>query len=156
MTTAAVEAELAIVNVIGAMAIGTAAAESRLLRQGAPVTALATDITVRAVENEAGLRIVIELPLRPVDRVMAQRAILIETACMGVHFAVAVDTVLWRVAKDLRFMAGIAFRLGMRTEQWKPGQAVVEEDVVLPRVLGMTVKTLRSLGALVRVIVLVA
>ena len=71
MTTAAVEAELAVVNVIGAMTIRTAAAEPRLLGHRAPVAAFAGNVPMRTVENEAGLRVVIELPLRPVDRVVA-------------------------------------------------------------------------------------
>jgi len=153
MTAAAVEPELTVVNVIGAMTIRTAAAESRLLCHRAPMTAFTTDVPMCTIENEAGLRIVIEPPLLPVDGVMAQRAVLDETAGVGIDFAVAIDAVFGRIAKYLGVVAGVAFRFRVRAEQRKPRQVVVEEHIFLPGVLGMTIETLRPLGALVRVIV---
>jgi len=71
VTTATIKTELTVVDVIGAMTVRTTAAESRLLRHRAPVTARTGNVPMCAIENEAGLRIVIELPLRPVDGVVA-------------------------------------------------------------------------------------
>ena len=156
MTTAAVEAELAVVNVVGAMTIRTAAAESRLLRHRSPVAVFARNVPMCAGEDEAGLGIVVELPLHPVDRVMAESTVVDEAACMRIDVAMAVDTGLGYFAKNTGLMAGGAFRFGVGPEQREPRQVVVEEHVFLPRMLGMAVKTLRSLGALVRVVVLVA
>lgn len=78
MTAATVETELTVMDVIGAMTVGATAAESRLQGHRAPMAALTGDVAMCAIENEAGLGIVIELPLRPVDRVVAQRAIVVE------------------------------------------------------------------------------
>jgi len=101
MTAAAIETEFAVVDVIGAMTVGATAAESRLPGHRAPMAALTGDVPMCAFENEARLRIVIELPLRPVDRVVAQRAVLDEATCVRIDLAVAIDTAFGCVTKDL-------------------------------------------------------
>ena len=71
MAAAAIEPEFAVMNVVGAMTIGTAATDSRLLRHRAPMAAFAGNVPMCTGKDEIGLCIVVELPLRPVDRVMA-------------------------------------------------------------------------------------
>ena len=71
MTAATVETELTVVDVIGAMTVGTTATESGLQGQRTPMAACTGNVPMCAIENEAGLRIVVELPLRPVDGVVA-------------------------------------------------------------------------------------
>ena len=65
------------------------------------MAAFAGDVTVCTIENEAGLGIVIELPLRPVDRVVANRAVVVEAARMWIDLAMTIDTAFGRVVKHL-------------------------------------------------------
>ncbi len=60
MAATAVEAELAIVYVVRPMTIYAATAESRVPRHWSPVASLALDVAMGAVENKAGLFVVIE------------------------------------------------------------------------------------------------
>jgi len=69
---------------------------------------------------------------------------------------VAIDTEFGRVVKNLRSVAGIAFRFGMRPEQRESRQIVVEKHVVLPGVHGVAIETLRPLRSLVGIILFVA
>ena len=65
------------------------------------MAAFTGDIPMCAIENEAGLGIVIELPLRPVNGVVAQRAVLDEATCVRIDFAVAIDTAFGCVLENL-------------------------------------------------------
>lgn len=91
MASTAVEAEFAVVYVIGLMTVGTAAAQPVLRGKGAPVTAVARHLQMRALQGKVRLPIVIELPLQPVHRVVAQGAVLREAVRMGITVAVALD-----------------------------------------------------------------
>lgn len=104
MAAATVGPELAIVDVIGTMTICTVLTQARLRSQRLPVAALTRDVCVRAIEREAGLRVMVEKPLLPVDRVMAQCAIFAETPLVGVVLAMAADAVLRRIAENVRCM----------------------------------------------------
>ena len=71
MATATIKSELAIVNIIGAVAVATALTNRCLYLERLSVTALTSNISVRAIEYERGLPIVIKTPLVPVDGVVA-------------------------------------------------------------------------------------
>ena len=68
MTSSAVSAELPAMDIVACMAISAAAAQSCLDVQGLPVTGVAANGAMCAVESECGLRVVVETPLRPVNR----------------------------------------------------------------------------------------
>lgn len=156
MATATVRPELTIVDVVGTMAICTVSTEARLRSEFLPVTALTRDVRVRAVEREAGLCVVVEQPLLPVDRVMAQCTIFAEAPLVGVTLTVATDAVLGRIAEHVRRVALAAVGFRVPAEQREAGEIVVEEDVVLPRRLAVAVETLRALRTFVGIVVLVA
>ena len=89
MAPATIEAEFAVVDVVSAVAVGAAASEPHLGRDRAAMTGLAGHVTVRAGQFEIGLRVMVELPLQPVDRVVAQSAIIREALCVWIHFRMA-------------------------------------------------------------------
>lgn len=84
MAPATVEAELAIVDIVGTMAIIAAAAQVHLGGERLPVAGLTVGIAMRAVEREAGLPVMIETPLRPVDRRVAKSAIVGKTVTVRI------------------------------------------------------------------------
>lgn len=155
MTAAAVGSELTVVNVIGTMTVRAVLAQARLRGKRLPVTALARDVCVCTVKRETRLLVVVEQPLLPVDRVVAQPAILAEATVVRVVFAVATEAVFRCVAKYVRLVALAAVGFRVFTKQRKPGEVVVEKDIVLPRRFTVAVEALRALCALVGVIVLV-
>ena len=116
MTAAAIKTELTVVDVIGAMTVCATAAESRLPGHRASMAAFAGHVPMCTIKNEAGLGIVIELPLRPIDGVVAKRTIVVEAPCVRIDFAMAFDTAFGCVVKHLCLVAGIALRFGMRPE----------------------------------------
>ena len=101
MTSAAVETEFAVVNVIGTMTVGASASEPRLRNQGSPVTAVAWNFEVRALQGKVRLPIVVELPLQPVHGVVAQGTIFREAVCVWIAVPMALDTLRGRVAKNM-------------------------------------------------------
>jgi len=155
MTATAVEAELAVVYVISAMTIGTATPQPGLSGEGTPVAGVALHVEMRALQHKIGLPVVIELPLQPVHRVVAQGAVVREAVLVWIAVAVALDTFRGRIAENMGLVAGIALLVGVRAEQREPCQAVIEEDLASPGVLVMAVETGRALGAVVSVVVLV-
>lgn len=101
MTTTAVEAELAVVHVIGAMTIGAAAAQPGLSGQGTPVARVAWHVEMRTLQRKVGLPVVVELPLQPVHRVVAQGAVVRVAVLVRIAIAVAFDTLRGRVAENM-------------------------------------------------------
>ena len=101
MAAGAIGPELAIVYVVRFVAVGTVTAEAHLCRQRLPMTRLALDAYVRALEPECRLRVVIEDCLSPLHRVVARRAFFAEAPAMGVAFAMAIDASLGRIAEDV-------------------------------------------------------
>jgi hypothetical protein len=68
MTSSAVCAELSVVDVVACVAIAASAAQSCLDIKGLPVTGIAANGAMGAVESECRLCVVVESPLRPVNR----------------------------------------------------------------------------------------
>ena len=87
----------------------------------------------------------IEAPLQPVDRDMTLPTRFAEASFMRVILTVAADAVFVGVAENVRFMAFATLGFRMLAEKGKAGQVVVEEHVVLPRRLIVTVGTLCTL-----------
>ena len=152
MTAGAVGSEFAVVNIVRFVAIGTVTAQLHLGCQRLPVARFAINARVCAFELESSLCVVIENRLPPIDRVVAQRALFAEASVVAVVFLVAVDALLGRVPEHMRVMTILALALIVLSEQGEAGQAMVEEHVVLP---GYLVVTIRAGGAQRRVVSIV-
>lgn len=110
MTSAAVEAEFTVMDIIGTMAIAAASTQRKLLVQRSTMTALALHTAVSTIEVEAGLRVVVELPFGPFNRVVAPGAVVFEAVIVRVVFTVAGHAVRRCVFEYMRVMAVTAFR----------------------------------------------
>lgn len=93
MTAATVGPKLAVMDIVGTMTVGAVLAQTRLRSERPAMTAFARDVRVRTVERETRLRVVVEQPLLPVDRVVAKEAFLAKPPLMRVIVAVATDAV---------------------------------------------------------------
>lgn len=156
MATLAVRAELAVVNVVGQVAIRAVAAETCLAIEFPSMTGLAGGVTVCTCQGKAGLRVVIEHPFRPRDGVMTQAAITAEIASMRIVFAMTICAFLRCVTEYVRFVARTALRVVVLTQQRKARQPVVEEQIVLPGLLVVAVFTGRAQRFVVRFVLFVA
>lgn len=101
MTATAVEAELAVMHVIGAMTVGATAAQHRLSGEWTPVASVTLHVEMRALQSKGGLPVVVELPLQPVHRVVAQGAVIREAVLVWIAVAVALDTHRGRVTENM-------------------------------------------------------
>lgn len=99
MAATAVEAEFAVVHVIGSMTIGAPASQPGLRGQWPPVAAVALHFEVCTLQGEVRLSVVIELPFQPVHRVVAQGTVSREAIRVRVAFAMALVTFGRRVAE---------------------------------------------------------
>jgi len=111
MAAATVGSELAIVDVVGTMTVGAVLAQTRLRSERLAMAAFARDVRVRAVERETRLRVVVELPLLPVDRVMAKEAVLAKPPLVRVIVAVATDAVIRGILEYMRVVTLATLRL---------------------------------------------
>jgi len=91
VAASAICAKLAIMNIVGAVAVRAAVAEAELLVQRIAVAGLACNGCVSILQRERGLHIVIEAPERPFDRVVADATVIPEPPVMLVFIIVAVD-----------------------------------------------------------------
>ena len=156
MTPPTVSAELTIVNVVARVAVAAASPQEHLGLKRLPVASVAADGAVRAFEHESCLRVVVETPSVPVDRGMARRAVVRETTLMGIIIGMAGTAVFRCIAEYLCLVTRSAFCVGVFAKQGELRQAVVEEQVVVPGVLIVTIGTCTALGSVVRVVVFVA
>ena len=101
MTSAAVESEFAIMNIVRLMAVCASASQPRLRNQGPPVTAVAWNLEMSTLQGKVRLPVVVELPLQPVHGVVAQGTILREAIRVRVAVAMALDTLGGRVAENM-------------------------------------------------------
>lgn len=67
MAPSAVETELTVMDIVGAMTVATSATEPELNFKGLAMARIATRIAMRTVQQEICLLVVIEAPFRPVD-----------------------------------------------------------------------------------------
>ena len=127
MATAAVLAEASGVPVFTTMTGNTISGDSQLTLARGCVATGAGKLVVCTAQRKAGLRIVIELPRVPVRRIVASVALAGECAAMRVIVRVAGNTIGTCVVKCRRRMAPITRDFGVRTQQRKTGQVVVEK-----------------------------
>ena len=156
MAARAVGSELAVVDIIRFVAIGAVATLLNLRCQWLPVAGFASDALMGSIELESGLCVVIKKCLLPVHRRVAKHASFAEPATMGVVFLVAGNALLRRVSEHVRVMALAALLFVVFAEQRKTGQAMVEEDIVLPGAFVMAVRTRYSQRRVMGVVVFVA
>ncbi len=86
------------------MAIAAGVTDTLHGSQRAPVTVVAGNIYMGAIQAEARLHIVIEQPQIPRDRVVAGATFIIKTALVSIVFSVTVDAVAVRADKYRGFM----------------------------------------------------
>lgn len=111
MTTPAIGAEFAIVNVVRAMTVAATAIDGFHLDQRHAVTVVARDLDMGTIEREVCLQVVIEGPDVPGDRVVTGIAAIREIAFMRVVVAVAGNTVNRFVGVSLGRVAAVTFLL---------------------------------------------
>ena len=99
--TTAVESDLTVVYIVRAVAVGSTAPEPGLCCMRSPVTVVALHLVVRTLQGEVRLPVMVELPLQPVHRVVAQGTSLREAIRVRVAFAMALGTFGRRVAEDM-------------------------------------------------------
>ena len=126
MATSTVGTEFAVMNVVGAMAIGAAIAQAKLHLERSAVTRVAAHIHVSATKCEICLQIVIEAPCGPVDRVVTATAVVAEAPIVRVDFGMTIGASPGRIGKDMRLVACAAFLRGMSAQQWEPRQVMIE------------------------------
>lgn len=132
MAAAAVESKFAIMDVVGTVAVSAAPSKLRLDTQRLPMAGFAGEFDVSTVKDEVRLQVMVELPLLPVDRVVAPGTVLVESAAMWIVLAMTLDAGSWRIPENLRFVTVVAARVAVHTEERKARQTVIEEDVVGP------------------------
>ena len=99
MAAAAVEAEFTVMNVVRLMTVGTSASQPRLRGERPPVTGVALNFEMSTLQGKVRPPVVVELPLQPVHRVVAQGAVLREAVRVRIAIAVAFGTLRGRIAE---------------------------------------------------------
>lgn len=107
---------------------------------------------MRALQFKMRLRIVVESPFRPVHRVVAERAVARKTTVMGIVIAMAVHAVRGCVRENTGLVTGIARGVRVRAEQRESRQAMIEKDLVGPRVLVVTIIARDALRSFVGIV----
>ena len=155
MAAPAIRAELSVVNIIGAMTVAAAAAKTRHRGKRLAMAAIAADAGVRAGQWKLRLQIVIELPLQPVNRIVARGAVVLEATVVRILLAVAIHTIFGCILEYVRLVTRIAFLAAMLAEQWEACQIVIKKHVFWPRYIVVAVLALDALRAQMRVVFLV-
>lgn len=157
MTLSTFVTELATMHVIGAMAAGTIRSQRdrRGIGNRLPVTTVAIDTLVSAIERESGLGIVIELPREPLYRRVALRAVGAEFVLVHIVREMAIDTDLRCIEERVSLVAIVAPDFPVRAEQGKCNQVMIEAHVICPRDLQMTSAALVAELILVRIVLFV-
>jgi hypothetical protein len=117
VAAAAVRTKSPIVFIIVPVAIRTHRADGLLSLERLSMAAFASHHFVRAFQSEDSLRVVVELPEFPVDRVVAVVAGIRKTVFMRIVFRMAGDTLGVRVLKNVRIMTILALGLLVFAEQ---------------------------------------
>lgn len=117
------------------------------------MTISAGDISVSAFQQKIGLRVVIEQPEIPCNRVMAGVAGILEPVVVVIIFEMAGDTVFFGINEDLGFMTAFAFDIVVLTQKREFGQVMIEARHIIPGCLSVTIAAVFSLRPLVYVVV---
>ena len=116
VTSLAVSTEFSIVHVVASMAFAASDRQLDHVHDGLPMTVIARNRNMRAIELEIRLQVVVEEPDPPIDRIMATLAGVAESAVMGLIFGMAIHAGGLDVFEYLRRVAGIAFFVNMFSE----------------------------------------
>jgi hypothetical protein len=144
VTATAVESELAIVNVVGSVAASAVPTVALHFVQGGSLTICTVDFVMRTGERKLGLHIVVKQPTIPGDRVVARVTCTRKIAAMRIVISMAAVTRSVSFAECLRFMAFVAFVVGVLAQQRERCQIMIEEDRVLPTDFGVTGRALAT------------
>lgn len=155
MATFALLAEGAVVHVIRFVASHTGATGGDTIWHRAGMTSLAMQSLMPAVQPKRRAPVMIEIPRLPGAGVMALLAPRSKPQLVLVILLVASDTRALHVLERRREMALFAFHLGMRAEQRKAREPVIEERL-FPGALVVAALAFPALLALVLVVLLVA
>ena len=153
MASPAVGTELAIVYVIGAVAVAAISVESCHPGQRHTVAVVAGNVDVSTLERKIGLYIVVEGPDVPGDGGMAGVAAILEMALVRVVVEMAGNAVRRFVRIRLCGMTGIAFLFPVHAVQGESRKVVIEEYRVLPVDFRMAALALLPQDAVVRIVV---
>lgn len=116
MAASAIGAELAVVHVIGSVAVPAVVVDGLDFGQGAAVTLGTSDVGVTTHQREIRLHVVIEEPRLPADRVVAGIAALVKIPVVLVIFAVTGDARAVGMGERLVSVALGTLLVGMRPE----------------------------------------
>ncbi len=111
---------------------------------------------MRTVNDETRLRIVIEKPQVPGDRVMAGLAVIRKPAIVRIVFSMTAHATVIGIGEHFGFMAGLALDIVMLSQERESRQVVVEHRHVLPFRLAVAIVAPVTLFAVVRVVIDVA
>jgi len=109
-----------------------------------------------SLERKVCLKLVIEYPQVPGDRIVASTALIVEITAVRIVVRMARSTFGFGAAEYLRGMAFRAFRFAMNAKQWKRAQIVIEKQGILPVHLCVTALALGTERLFVHVVVEVA
>lgn len=131
MTTPAVRTELAEMPVIAGVT-SPAPARGRGRNLPGPMAAVAVDLRVRSLQDEARFQTVIEAPQIPAVWIVATLAAASKARSVNVVGRVATRADDLRILESRSGVTLLARNDGVQAEQWQARQVVLEEDVVAP------------------------
>lgn len=127
MTTLALASKASVVNVVDLVTTDTGGADAYLRWHRALMARLALQSPMTAVEDERRSPVVIEIPRLPGARVVAVFAARSESQPVFVVLAMAANARGLRVLEGCAEVAFLTFDLGVRAEQRKPREPVIEQ-----------------------------
>ena len=152
----ALTSETSLVNVVFPMAATAGSQKFDRAGYGYAVTTFAGKSFVRPVQDVVGLRAVVENPQRPAVRVMAAVAGRAEAMAMFVVALMTIDTGAGSILVSRRKMTLFTGGNGMQTDERKSSQIMVEEYLLSPRVLVVTVLAMLPFLTVVDIVIRVA
>ena len=156
MAPLAALAEASAMLVVAAMTGVAGRGHAHFLAHRLAVAGIAMESLVPALEDEFGLRVVIEPPERPSVGVVARSTFGPEAALVRVAFFVAVRAFESRPLVGGGEVAFLARHDGVQPDKREPRQIVIEEDFLGPTAGIMAAFAQRAEAALVHVVALVA
>jgi hypothetical protein len=148
--------ELTLMRIVCDMTAATSGGHIRRTHGRFAMAVNTQDAVVRAVEAEAGMQVMVERRHRPAIAVMAVTAGATKRPFMHVVLAVAIDAAALGIVETIAGMTGTARDRRMQADQGESGEIMVETNRLLPRLLRMTLKTVFTELAGVRVVYSVA
>ena len=116
------------------------------------MAAIAMELSMFTFEWVVCLLVVIELPEHPAIGIVTLVALLAEALVMIIVRSVAGHTAAFSIAIFRIQVTGLARGDVVHSDQWKPGQIVIEEDLVVPSRCIVATGAILSLLAFVDII----